>query len=154
MSREQRRKRQDVTLEEGATLGKMSRHRSWLRSAWLGCVPSRVLVGTGTWRFISYPCRTWAAASFSGLQAHRDKIPLVPGSTPEQAQNVLSAGEEAVLMAAVQGWLWVSPWQLYPSYQHPKGSCNPQPGPEALPTISRTHRGSSGWNLVGARKRS
>lgn len=36
VSREQRRKRQDVTLEEGATLGKRSRHRSELRNVWLG----------------------------------------------------------------------------------------------------------------------
>lgn len=64
----------------------MSHRKSWLASVWLGCVPSWVLVRLGM--FIPYPCRTQAAATFPGLQAHRDES---LGSPPEQAHNVLSA---------------------------------------------------------------
>lgn len=71
--REWRRRQEGVTLEEGATLGERRVHRSWLYSVWLGCVLSRVPVGIGTRTFIPYSCRTQAAATFPGLQAHRDE---------------------------------------------------------------------------------
>lgn len=114
------------------------------------CVPFRVPVRIGLWRSLCYPCRTQAAATFPELQAHgdeRDSFTESLGSPPEQALNVLSAksGRRQHPVAAVQGWLWASPWHLHPS--HPKGSHNPQPGSEPFPTISITHGGSSGWNL-------
>lgn len=50
-------------------------------------------------------------------------------------QNVLSAGEEAVLHGCCTRVTLGLSLAAVPLFPTPKGSCNPQLGPEALPTI-------------------